>query len=242
METKDLTRSVIYNLIILDESGSMDCVRTQTISGCNETINTIKAAQKKYAENQQHYVSIYAFQSDGYAPSRYLIKNVPANAVQHITSEDYEPDGCTPLNDAVGMTLVDLKVSCKSKPNAIGSVTIITDGMENSSKEYTTTQVARMIEQLKEMGWSFNFIGANIDVKATSARYKIDNAMEFQQDDAGTKAMFAKERKSRMKYYERVEDVNKCMCCSPCEDTRSEMLKEAARGYFDEDEDQKDNN
>lgn len=241
METKDLTSSVIYNLIILDESGSMDCVCAQTISGCNETIDTIKVAQKKYAENQQHFVSIYAFQSGGKVPSRYIIKNVPADAVQYITSGDYDPSGCTPLNDAVGTTLADLKVSCKSKPNAIGSVTIITDGMENSSKEYTTSQVAHMIEQLKEMGWSFNFIGANIDVIATSARYKIDNAMEFKQDDAGTKAMFAKERKSRMKYYERLDAVNN-QCYNASEVSRSEMLKDAARGYFDEDEEKKENN
>ena len=69
METK-VTTSEIYNLIILDESGSMSCVWEQTISGCNETINTIKAAQNKFAENQKHFVSIYAFQSAGNRPSR----------------------------------------------------------------------------------------------------------------------------------------------------------------------------
>lgn len=47
-----------------------------------------------------------------------------------------------------------------------------------------------MIEALKEMGWNFNFIGANIDVVETAQRYCIDNALEFQQDDAGTEEMF----------------------------------------------------
>ena len=232
METK-VTTSEIYNLIILDESGSMSCVWEQTISGCNETINTIKAAQNKFAENQKHFVSIYAFQSAGNRPSRYLIKNVPVSEVKHITKEDYEPDGMTPLNDAVGMTLADLKAICKSQSNAIGSVTIITDGMENSSKEYSTSQVAKMIEQLKELGWSFNFIGANIDVKATAASYNIDNSMEFKQDEEGTKAMFVRERRSRMLYYSRVEDVNCCMASPSSAMSREQMLMDAAKGYFE---------
>lgn len=228
METK-ATRTEIYNLIILDESGSMDCVRAQTISGCNETINTIKAAQKKYKENQKHYVSIYAFQSEGEKPSRYIIKNTEAEEVSHITEKDYQPDGCTPLNDAVGSTLSDLKMTTKKKENAIGSVTIITDGMENSSKQYDTADIARMIDQLKELGWSFNFIGANIDVVKTASQYNIENTLEFNQDAEGTAIMFAQERESRMCYYDRLEEAN--ILEEPMT-TRAERFKKAAKSYF----------
>lgn len=126
---QSVTTSTIYNLIILDESGSMDCVWEQTISGCNETINTIKATQKKFAASQKHFISIYAFQA-GTISSRYIIKNIPADEVQHISTKDYEPNGLTNLNDAVGATLTDLKHTCQSKQDAIGSITIITDGME----------------------------------------------------------------------------------------------------------------
>jgi len=234
MEKKTMT-SEIYNLIILDESGSMCCVTNQTISGCNETINTIKAAQNKFAETQKHYVSIFAFQDGGSRPSRYLIKNVPVSEVRHITHQDYEPDGCTPLNDAVGSTLVDLKACVKMGENAIGSVTIITDGEENSSKQYSTADVARMISQLKEQGWNFNFIGANIDVKSTAASYNIDNSLEFKQDERGTREMFEFERKSRMRYYKRVEEVNACIMNEPDPFmSREEMLKNASMGYFEE--------
>ena len=232
METK---KNLIYNLIILDESGSMSCVTNQTISGCNETLNTIRSAQQKYADTQEHFVSIYAFQSDG-RPSRYIFKNVPVGEVRNITDKDYEPWGCTPLNDAVGMTLADLKATTKSKENAIGSVTIITDGYENASKEYTIDMVAQMISQLKELCWSFNFIGANIDVIRTASAYNIDNTLEFQQDEEGTRKMFHKERSSRMKYYGRVQA---CMMApdSVAEESapsRMERLKEAAKGYFDD--------
>lgn len=234
MESK-ATTSEIYNLIILDESGSMTGVRDQTIAGCNETINTIRAAQKTYAENQRHFVSIYAFQGSGSRPSRYLINDMPIDQVRHISVKDYKPCGCTPLNDAVGMTLYDLKHTCQNRPNAIGSVTIITDGGENASTHYTTPQVAQMIQQLKEMGWSFNFIGANINVEETARSYNIDNSLEFRQDDAGMREMFERERSSRMGYYDRVESINieiKSRHMSHKE--RAEHLKEAARGYFEQ--------
>lgn len=240
MEKKTMT-SEIYNLIILDESGSMEEVTKQTITGCNETINTIKAAQEKYPDTQKHYVSIYAFQGLGSRPSRYIMKNVPASEVKHITDKDYEPWGSTPLNDAVGTTLTELKEIVMKSENAIGSVTIITDGEENASRRYTIFDVARLIDQLKEIGWNFNFIGANINVKATAASYNIDNSLEFQQDDAGTREMFRRERKSRMRYYQKVEEVNECMSYmmdsgdlnAPTE-TKEEMLKKASEGYFNE--------
>lgn len=146
----------IFNLIIIDESGSMSDVKKQTISGCNETIDTIKLSQKKFAETQNHYVSVYLFQS-GSIPSRYLLKNVPAYAVEHVSNKDYEPMGCTPLFDAVGSTLTDLILTVKHKKDAIGSVTIITDGYENSSTDYSLSQISQMISQLKEKRVVFQF-------------------------------------------------------------------------------------
>lgn len=228
----------IFNLIILDESGSMGHIQKQTISGCNETINTIRSAQKNFAETQNHFVSIYAFQSDGNKPSRYIIKNMPVAEVNHINSEQYTPWGGTPLLDAVGATLVDLKTVAKSREFALGSVTIITDGMENSSHYYTQPKVAKMISELKELGWSFNFIGANIDVKATAASLNIDNALEFTQDDEGTAEMFAQERNSRMAWASRTNCIMAEEMASPCSGAGSdkktlfEKLKKSASGYF----------
>lgn len=225
----------IFNLIILDESGSMRCVTRQTINGCNETINIIHSAQAKYQATQEHFVSIYAFQSNDHVPSRYLVKNVPIGDVQHLAPGDYRPWGGTPLNDAVGATLSDLRATVRHAENAIGSVTIITDGQENNSQKYSTKKVAQMIEMLKEMGWNFNFIGANINVEETARNYCIDNTLEFQQDDAGTEEMFAHERHSRMRYYDRMNVVQECCMAAPqmCEESRQKMLRKASAGYFD---------
>lgn len=226
-------KAKIFNLIILDESGSMDCVKQQTIAGCNETINTIAAAQKQYADTQEHYISIFAFQGDGSRPSRYIIKNVPAEKATHITPDDYEPYGMTPLNDAVGATLIDLKSYTRESPNSIGSVTIITDGYENASQRYTRQQVASMITELKGMGWNFNFIGANIDVEATAATFAIDNTLEFEQNEQGTTHMFKRESSSRMRYYDR---LNCCIdedSCAPGEASFAERAAKASENFFE---------
>lgn len=228
----------IYNLIILDESGSMGCVTNQTISGCNETIQTIKGTQEEMGEAQQNFVSIYAFQSG--RPSRYLFKNVPAAAAIEIGHSDYEPYGGTPLNDAVGGCLADMKATIGDKADAIGSITIITDGYENASKRYTTAQVATMISELKERGWNFNFIGANIDVVSTSASYNIDNHMAFTSDAEGTRKMWEKERLAKRAYSSRLkkmeEDMNFEMLA---EEDRMRLRKEASSHYYSPVDDEK---
>lgn len=222
-------KASIFNLIILDESGSMGCVKRQTINGCNETLNTIRSAQKNFADTQQHFVSIYVFQDNTSIPSRYLVKNQPIDEVKDITSADYNPEGCTPLNDAVGSTLTDLQYKTKGIEGAIGSVTIITDGEENSSTHYTTSKVSQMISQLKELGWNFNFIGANIDVRETASAFSIDNAMEFEQSDEGTDQMFELENTARMGYYSR---VNQACACSLGSVNFVNAMQDAASNYF----------
>lgn len=158
------SKTTVFNLVILDESGSMSSLKKMTIDGCNETLNVVRKLQKENADTQRCLVSIYAFQGDGSLPSRYICKNVPADKVNDVTPADYQPEGMTPLLDAVGSTLVDLKAIASTHEDATASVTIITDGYENASKEYTYHDVSKLISQLKELGWNFNFIGANIDV------------------------------------------------------------------------------
>ncbi len=228
-------KTEIHNLIILDESGSMGCVRKQTISGCNETIDSIRTAQEKYEGEQRHFVSIYAFNSRGTNPSRYIIKNEKAESAGHVTEGMYNPCGCTPLYDAIGATLVDLKATIGNMEAAVGSVTIITDGMENASRHYDLGRVAAMIDSLKELGWNFNFIGANFNVEKVASSLNIDNSLNFRQDEEGTKEMFAIQGDSRMRYLKRLKNV----CCTfadlDSEEGRKERrrkMREASEGFF----------
>lgn len=184
------SKTTVFNLIILDESGSMGSVCKQTISGCNETLATVRAAAAANVDKVHSLVSIYAFQSGANVPSRYLVKNANPNEVRNITSKDYIPLGCTPLLDAVGSTMSELMTVAATHDDATAIVTIITDGYENSSRQYNWQQVARIIAQAKELGWTINLIGANIDVDAMASKINIDNRMAFTADEKDVDRMF----------------------------------------------------
>ncbi|MDE7160899.1 MAG: VWA domain-containing protein [Muribaculaceae bacterium] len=195
-----MQKTTVFNLIILDESGSMSSARKATVSGCNEVIDGAKSLAAAHADKENAFMSIYAFQSGSAVPSRYLCKNEPVKNARHITEKDYIPMGLTPLLDAVGATLVDLKAVASTHSDAYGVVTVITDGEENDSKEFTYAQVASLISELKEQGWTFNFIGANIDVEQASRKLNIDNAMAFTSDEVGTAAMFKEYNDRNMEF------------------------------------------
>ncbi len=186
-----MEKTTVFHLIILDESGSMSSLRNQTVSGCNENLNVIRSLQEKYGDTQRNLVSIYLFQSNPDIPSRYLVKNVPISEVKDLTAEQYKPWGGTPLLDAVGSTLIDLKAVASTHEDATGIVTIITDGMENASTHYNWAQVASLISELKEQGWTINLIGANIDVNEMAHKMEIDNTLAFEANQEGTKNMWA---------------------------------------------------
>ena len=186
----------VYHLIVLDESGSMRCITRATISGCNETIQTIRMMQEQTIETQRHYVSIYLFDT---MKSRYIIKEEKVDKVREITEEDYRPYASTPLFDALGFTLTELKRTIEREKESLGYVTIITDGYENASREYNLNSVKILIDELKEKNVIFSFIGANIDAADYGKKLHIDNFMQFEQTDAQTGAMWKREREARLR-------------------------------------------
>ncbi len=192
-----LDKVKVYNLIILDESGSMSGVVRQTIDGCNETLQTIRLAQEQNS-TQQHFASIYVFQTER---NLYLLKNEPLSSNYVITNKQYRPGGCTPLYDAIGTTVTELYEKIKNEKNSTALVTIITDGMENASTEFSHSMICKLIEARKEDGWVFTFIGANIDAKQTAEGLNIDSALQFEQSDLGMREMWARERRAKMSHY-----------------------------------------
>lgn len=219
-----------YNLIILDESGSMACVAAQTINGCNETLTTIRKAESEDALTQ-NYVSIFCFDSD-LKHSRYIVENTAIEKVEFITEVDYQPGGCTPLNDAIGHTCSRLHTLIKDDKSASVVVTIITDGEENSSTHFTHAQVKSLIEQLKEEGWVFTFIGANIDAKATAMSFSIESSFQFVQTEEGMNKMWELERKSRERYHENLRRMKGANYES--DDERRRAMRMLNSGYFEE--------
>lgn len=220
--------SSVYNLIILDESGSMIDVRHQTITGCNETLNGIRSIAKEEKEQRQ-FVSIYCFDTSN---PRYIFQNVPIEEVRDLTPEDYNPCACTPLYDAIGNTVSQLR-KVANDTYSTGKVTIITDGYENASEKWTHSAVVELIESLKKKGWIFTFMGANIDVEMTSRSLGIDSYMEFEQTDEGMRKMFESERLSQRAYakkmaYMRASHAFRCAS----EADREEMMGAMNENYF----------
>lgn len=224
--------SAVYNLIILDESGSMSGVTEQTISGCNETLNGIRSTAKEDKEQRQ-YVSIYCFDDTN---SRYIFKNVPIEETRHLTSRDYHPNACTPLYDAIGFTVSQLR-ELATDSNSIGKVTIITDGLENASKRWNHSSVVELIESLKKKGWLFTFIGANIDVENTATSLGIHSYMEFKQTDEGMRDMFECERRSQRAYSRKMSFMRRSQCFNEAsEEERERMFSSMNENYFTEGE------
>lgn len=212
----------VHNLIILDESGSMQSIYQPALTGVNETLQTIREAQKEH-ENQTHFVSLIAFDSGHY---NQIYNHIAAEKAIDITQKQYRPGGCTPLYDAMGRSINELR------PNVVMGdvvlVTVITDGYENASREFNGKAIKSLVEAMKNEGWVFTYIGANQDVEAVAASMSIDNRLAFEADDESTGAMFEHERRSRKKFFSKL--------------SRNMPMCDLRKGYFDEDdEDDKDN-
>ncbi|MBQ7462822.1 MAG: VWA domain-containing protein [Bacteroidaceae bacterium] len=185
----------VYNLIIVDESGSMSIIRDQAFAGMNETLQTVRQMQKKFPEQEQH-VTLVTFDT-GHATWHY--DNIPAEQTKDLDWNAYNPGGGTPLYDAMGLAISKVNAQVLEGDNVL--VTVITDGEENSSREWTLKMIRTMIEKLKKQNWTFTLIGTdNLDVETMARNFAIDEKMQFQQTAAGTAAMFARERSSRERY------------------------------------------
>ena len=185
----------IFNLIIVDESGSMSVIQKQALSGLNETLHTVRLLAKQHTELEQNVTLV--FFDDGHRNYKYF--NTPASETTELTSKDYSPCGCTPLYDAIGEAVSKVNALMTAGDEAL--VTIITDGYENASHEFTLQMVKNLIEKLKAQGWTFALIGTdNLDVESMAHSMAIDEHMAFAEDAEGTEAMFERERTSRIHY------------------------------------------
>ena len=198
--SKGILSGKVYNLIILDESGSMSSVWKPALDGANETIQTIKSTQEAHPEQIQ-FLTFVSFSDKGGERFRVLIDNKPIGDVTQLTAEDYYPNGNTPLWDAMGHSLTKLEEAVSDEDLVL--VTIITDGYENASREYTGTSIKALVKRLSEKDWAFAYIGANQDAIEVAGNMGIDNALNFAADEEGTREMWRKEKRSRERYYSR---------------------------------------
>lgn len=184
---KKTNNNITELVFILDRSGSMSGLEADTIGGFNSMLNE----QKK--KGGKCYVSTVLF--DGVSEvlhDRLDIEKVPA-----MTDSDYVVRGCTALMDALGGAIHHIgNIHKYARREDVPDNTIffiITDGMENASRMYSSRRVKQMVEHQKsKYGWEFMFIGANIDAVETAAQYGIskDRAVNYHADKAGTDVVY----------------------------------------------------
>ena len=193
----------IFNLIILDESGSMLSIKNEAINNVNESLQTILKAQKENPD-QEHYVTFVSFNNR----HKTIWDRIPATEAKTITENDYNPSCSTALYDAMGFSLNELRPNVADNDRVL--VTIVTDGMENASCEYNGNAIKILVDELKAKGWVFAYMGANHDVEAAAAHISITNIMKFQATADGTSMMTNRSNNSRERLYRRMseEDFN----------------------------------
>jgi hypothetical protein len=195
----------VYNLIILDESGSMESIKGPTIRGFNEVVQTIKDVEEKFSD-QKHFVSLVVFDSRAI---RTIHWNNELAGLRPLDATTYQPNASTPLYDAMGASISRMKESLPKDATYNVFVTVLTDGMENASRSYTGPIIKKMIEDLKEKSWTFAYIGANHDVESFAATLAIENTMVYEANEEDMKLMWEKEKKARFKMAHRVDRADK---------------------------------
>ena len=179
----DLTEIVC----IIDRSGSMEPVRSDAIGGFNAFLE----AQQKLPGDAHLTLVLFDHEYDR------VLDAVPLAAVQPFTAETYMPRGTTALLDAVGRTIDDVGDRLANTPEVVRPgkvlVCILTDGMENASRDYTRDRVKGMIEhQQQKYGWEFMFLAANQDAFGEAGAMGIasQDAASYVSDGPGTYAAY----------------------------------------------------
>ena len=184
MKTNNITELVF----ILDRSGSMAGLESDTIGGFNSLI------EKQKKEDGECYVTTVLFDHEMLTlHDRLKLTDIPA-----LTEKDYQVRGCTALIDAIGKSVRHIEqIHRYQREEDIPAHTmfvITTDGLENASKEFSSDEVKKLIEQHKEKdGWEFLFIGANIDAVETARHFGIseDRSVNYHADTKGTEVLYA---------------------------------------------------
>jgi uncharacterized protein YegL len=178
--------SQVHNLIILDESGSMNAIKDETLKGFEHLKGSIISAEAEF-KKQKHKISLVTFNGEGV---QYQLFNKPAVELHRFTKARYRPRSTTPLYDAICKSVLRLKHELSHKRNYRVLVTIITDGHENTSSEFIHSETKELISRLSDDSrWGFGFIGANINVDEVASSLAIPSrrtvAFDFCADGVG---------------------------------------------------------
>lgn len=156
-----MSKKRVHAHVLLDRSGSMEECRDSTISAFNEYVNTLRADDGISARVS---LTLFDDQSIDLVFDRQKPKDMPK-----LTRETFVPRGMTPLNDAIGKTADRIDREMLRDGENVAFV-ILTDGLENASREYSREAVRKLLERVqKEKNWLVIYLGANQDAFAEGA-------------------------------------------------------------------------
>ncbi len=188
-------------VFVLDRSGSMSGLESDTIGGFNRMI------EKQKTEPGEVMVTTVLFDHQ----YEVIHDRFPIHMIRPLTEKDYYARGCTALLDAVGKTIDKVSRIQRYLPREAQAEKVIfvitTDGYENSSKEYTYKQIREMIRQKEQAHWEFIFLGANMDAVSEAEKIGIayDRAAAFENDSDGV----------QLNYEVITETISAMRACAP---------------------------
>lgn len=176
----------VHVAVVLDRSGSMASIADDVVGG----FNTFLAEQR----TQPGRAAVTLAQFDGQDPFELLVDGVPLAEVTELARRAYQPRGNTPLYDAVAQMLARVDARASDEPDEDQVVVIITDGLENASREHTRDSVLSMIDDRKRRGWSFVFLAADQDAFEAGGRIGMARGStgEWEKHSEGHREMWQK--------------------------------------------------
>ena len=202
-ETKPARTQLVF---IIDRSGSMSGLEKDTVGGFNSVLSQNREVPGECL------VTTILFSTD----FTVLHDAVPLEQVKDMTLRDYRPGGCTALLDAMGSAIT--RMLWQEEPGNVQFI-IITDGEENSSREYRLSQIREMVTRLQtQRGWDFLFLGANMDAisAAGSLGIRANRAVTSHADVRGTAVQ-----------YEAVSEATVAFRCCPSAAVEDESWKQS---------------
>jgi len=180
---KSASTGCTFVSFVLDETGSMQPNKEATISGFNEYISMLKK------QKDECRFTLVLFNTDKMETRH---QSVPLGDVKPLERSTYLPSAMTPLYDAIGACIRSMEKEVAAvKPAPAVIVTIMTDGEENSSKEFTRDGIFTLISSKKAEGWNFVFLGSNQDAWQTGQKLGVTAANTMTYATADTHATMA---------------------------------------------------
>jgi hypothetical protein len=182
----------------------MSSIENATISAFNELIQTIQLEAKRFVPEQ--FIQFVTFNGSG------IVEAIPLQKVNEcptLSHENYRPQASTPLYDAIGFAVSKLALAIQNQQDYSVLVTILTDGEENASKNYTSSDIQRLVRDLEEKGWVFTYLGANQQVDRVAGRMGIRNFNSFKSDECNLVYTLHEYANSRSNFMEKIRTENK---------------------------------